>query len=248
MKNEKKSFFSFMKTWAFWVILGAFCFTSFFIYQNRKVIERDGSEEMISCSDSLALVKSENAALRQALAAKMESHCDTMTVDQKLAQQKLDEYQSKMYEIKETQKSKAYSQKEVARSKAYDAKENSNVSWDNYSKTRTQATLELEKADPKVFAAYAVISFKEEKCYSDSYEFNKVLYKNREKIEKTAIVAEYLKKVQTADAIRSRLDGELGKKYQSQIAEIEKKYQTQLVAIESNYSKKIATKKIELGL
>lgn len=190
----------------------------------------------------------ENAALRQALAAKMESHCDTMTIEQKLAQLKLDEYQSKMYEVKETQKSKAYSQKEVARSKAYDAKENNNVFWDNYSKIRTRATLELEKADSKVFAAYAVILFKEEKCSSDSYEFNKVLYKNREKIEKTAIVTEYLRKVQTADSIRSRLDGELGKKYQSQITEIEKKYQAQLIVIETNYSKKIATKKVELGL
>jgi hypothetical protein len=57
-----------------------------------------------------------------------------------------------------------------------------------------------------------------------------------------------LKKVQTADAIRSKLDKELGQKYQSQLAEIEKKYQVQIINIEKNYNQKIAAKKVELGL
>ena len=106
----------------------------------------------------------ENAALRKALSEKLVSYCDTMSVDQKLAQQKLDDYTVKMYDIKEAQEIKAYKQKESAGMKAYKQKESADLkAFDTYWKTQSQLLTELEKKDSKTFLDYAVISFRQEK-------------------------------------------------------------------------------------
>lgn len=228
--------------------LAVVCLIGILMYMNTDNFAKYGWGKKLYKVAEVDSLKSENAALRQALSEKLISHCDTMSVDQKLAQQKFDEYESKMYKIKEAQTSKASSQKEAAVSKALKAKDDNNVGWDAYSKKKNQAVLKLEKTDSKIFASYAVVLFKDHECSYDSYEFNRAIYECREQLEKSASVAEYLKTVKTAEAIRSKFDKELDDKYRSQKTEIEKKYQSQIAAIEKNYNQKITAKKAELGL
>jgi len=194
-------------------------------------------------------LKNENAALRQALAAKMESHCDTMTVDQKLAQQKLDDYTYKMYKIKEAQEFKAYKAKENAEFKAYRVQEDADLKcFMVYQKKEGLATIEFEKTDSKNFIKYAVFAFKESACCDFSYEETKRSLDEKEKLVENASVKRYLDTKSSAWAVRESGGKKLEAEYKKKISEIGLKYQNQLKAINENYNSKIAAKKIELGL
>jgi len=203
-----------------------------------------------SQEENIDSVKLENVALRQALTAKMESFCDTMTVDQKLAQQKLDEYSSKMNEVKDAQELKAYEIKQESEMKAYEVKQNKELNsiWQNYWKNHAKAISEMEKTDPRIFAEYALIVFKHDNCDPDNIEVSQSLWERLKRIEKNPVVANYLSSDNNAFAIKTRLESENEKNCSTKLAEIEKNYQAKLVIIEQNYKQKIAAKAVELGL
>lgn len=241
---EKKEWFGFCLTLL--ILFVGLMFVSFIV--GRAYLRIDN--EKYKMEVSIDSVKIENAALRQALATKMESLCDTMTIEQKLAQQKLDDYTFDMYEIKETQEIKAYELKENRETKAYVAMDHEKVQviFTEYWEFRCQALLEIEKANAEIFKEYAATVFKHKNLGYNDYKAEQSLYEKLKKLEKNPLVAEYLSKEKEADAVRARKDSENEKQYQINISEIEKNYQAQLVTIEQNYNKKIAAKKEELGL
>ncbi|MFZ4632105.1 MAG: hypothetical protein ACOYL8_02760 [Patescibacteria group bacterium] len=204
--------------------------------------------EIESLKIELSKSLSENADLRQALTAKMESLCDTMSVDQKLAQAKLDDYSIRMYEIKDAQEMKAYKQKEDAGMKAYKQKESADLkAFIVYQQKEAKLLNELEKKDPKVFLEYAIISFRLDK-HNGSYNASRMISQQQEKIEKIPSVADFVKGNKEAWNIRMEINKKLEQEYSKNNASLELEYQKKLKIIGENFEMKIADKKVELGL
>ncbi len=241
---EKKQWFGFCLT--LFILFVGLMLASFIVGRAYLRVDNDNNKLQASIDS----VMKENGSLRRVLSEKLISVCDTATIEQKLAQQKLDDYTSDMYEIKETQEFKAYELNQNQEVKAYTAMDHEQVQviFTEYWENRCQALLEIKKADPILFKEYAATVYEHDNLGYNDYKAEQSLYEKLKKLEKNPLVAQYLIKEKEADAVKTRKDSENEKGYQAQLVTIEKNYQAQLVIIEENYNKKIDSKKTELGL
>lgn len=213
-----------------------------------QVVPQIAPSENKAQSARIESLKSENTVLRKALSEKLISHCDTATVDQKLAQQKLDDYTYKMYEIKEAQTFKAYDWQEAEGLKIYQKNEDAGLkAYEIYSKVEAAALIELEKNDPKNFYDYAVICFKYDQ-HNWNYDVSIKISEKKEALEKIPSISKTVAIIRNAWNVKSSEDKKLQAVYNQKQNDLKSAYQNKLKVIEENYNKKIAAKKAELGL
>jgi hypothetical protein len=184
--------------------------------------------------------------LTSALQSQLESHCDTMTVEQRLKLLEFQKYEVRMWNEKEKAEMNAYTQKEKANMSAYKQKERESLkSYLVFEDARHRSLKELSEKHPKEFIQYVIAEFWKDNSYGEnSYK----RWEEFEKIEKIPGVKDHVTLEKQAYSIYESAN----KKYEAEYSETTKKneqsYEAQKKALEHKYDILIAQKKLSLGL
>jgi len=198
-------------------------------------------------------LQQENVTLKNMLAAEMAADNDSMTVEQRLKWSELEKYFADTYSARITEENEVGQWKTAEENKADKQKETvDNKNLLLYLEAKTKALKDLEKEFPKEFAAYAVFIFK-----YDHYNPNELfrqnkngdnLYKEKQRIEKTSPIAEYISSDVEARRIKDEEEKNTASICEQKKTEIDKAYQKKINSIDEKYKQKIREKKRLLGL
>lgn len=214
------------------------------VIQIRQTAQMETTITELRSSDS---VKGDSIKLlTSALKSQLESHCDTMTVEQRLKLLEFQKYEVRMWNEKEKAITAAYTQKEKANMAAYKQKENATMkNWLVFDKTKYNSLKQLSEQYPKEFVQYVVALFwKDHSSGEDSYKY----WEEFEKIEKIPGIKEHVtlekQAYSTYEAVNKKLEAE----YSEATKKNEQSYESQKKALGQKYDDLIAQKKAALGL
>jgi len=184
--------------------------------------------------------------LKDALQATLQSHCDTMTVEQRLKFLEFQKYEVKMWTEKEKAEMAAYRNKEKLDMAAYRNKENGTTkNWMVFDKTKYHSLKELSEQHPKEFVQYVIAEFwKDNSSGESSYKH----WEEFEKIEKISGVKEHVALEKSAYRTYEAANKKLEAEYSEVTKKNEQSYQNQLKELRKKYNELINQKKADLGL
>lgn len=183
--------------------------------------------------------------LTSALQAQLESHCDTMTVEQRLKFLEFQKYEIQMWTEKEKDEMSAYQQKEKDEMSAYQQKEKESLkSYMTFSDSRYRAIKNFSQKTTE-FTEYVITKFWcDHATGADEYKS----WEQLEKVKKLPDVKEYLSIENKAYDLYGDANKKLDLEYAEKVKNLEKSYEAQRQQLEQKYDNLIAQKKKNLGL
>lgn len=216
----------------------------FFQKENQELRK---NQVILEQQDVLRLAKINE--LENALAEKLVSHCDTMTIAEKIKATKLRDYDLKVWQENEQKKTESFNSKQKADMVAFQNKQDESMKAFNAYRQVTFFNLtELSKSNPKDFATYVVMTFWEEHSIYSNPEIDHEVWLKNEKIKQLPAIKSFIDFDSAAYAKYQEADKIAQKKYEIILKENEQRYKVQQADLDVEYQNLIEDKKFELGL
>ncbi len=192
-------------------------------------------------------LKEDNALLVKILEEKLISLCDTMSLEEKIAWEKLDKYSDTLLSERLASELWNYEAKLNAEMTAFEQKTKLGlVTYEDYRAKSYEGLKTWMASDPKSFEEYALINFIKENA---SGEDEGVYWDRAYEIKHANPSA---KKYFTADSLlwktKEKSKAVIEAEYDSILKTLDADYQANLKAAESAFQEKLAAKKAALGL
>lgn len=207
----------------------------------KKATARDSLHSACLKNDSLI---QENKILKEQLAAKLQSYCDTISPAEKIARGKLSKFFEQARAERDRQEHVLFKEKASRQEWLYKKQEYQELdSFYFYHSRNLSAARNLMKNNPNDFVKYAVARFMSECMFDTDYDSEVCILER--KVEPINLF--HLVDSTTEAAIESSRQS-IGRIYEARHARLDSAYQVKLKALEKQLAIKVAKKAKELGL
>lgn len=185
-------------------------------------------------------LEKQNSQLKKLLEKKLTSLCDTTSLERKLKEQELENFEIDCYQRVEDFQIKLAQLKESEQMKLIKKKEQAEIEiFENWQDTMLPILKAMTRQQD--FAKYAIAELLCSYSYSDFYE-------DRLESKKPLTIQKFLKQKNTAQEKKEKAREAVQKKFEESINSLDKKYKEGLEKIEEQIKKEIDEKKVELGI